>query len=84
MTSIMTFGRKDYPFTPSLEDIYKLLSPTQFYRLNRQYLVNFSAIKEVEHYFARKLLVKLNVPTEDKLIVGKDKATHFLNWMESR
>lgn len=84
MTSIMTFSKKEYPFAASLEDIYKLLSATQFYRINRQYLVNFNAIKEVEHYFARKLLVKLNVPSDEKLFVGKDKATHFLNWMEYR
>ncbi|WP_264537526.1 LytR/AlgR family response regulator transcription factor [Flavobacterium sp. N1736] len=84
MTSVVTFERKEYPLAPSLEDIYKLLSPTLFYRINRQYLVNFNAIKEVEHYFARKLLVKLSVSTDEKLFVGKDKATHFLNWMECR
>lgn len=84
MTSIMTFEKKEYPFASSLEDINKLLSPTLFYRINRQYLVNFNAIKEVEHYFARKLLVKLSVPTDDKLVVAKDKSTHFLNWMECR
>jgi DNA-binding LytR/AlgR family response regulator len=47
--------------------------------LNRQYLVNFNAVKEVEHYFARKLLVNSVIPTKDKLIVSKEKVTDFLH-----
>ncbi|WP_431241307.1 LytTR family transcriptional regulator DNA-binding domain-containing protein [Flavobacterium sp. P21] len=52
--------------------------------MNRQYLVNFSAIREAEHYFSRKLIIKLTIPTEEKLLVGKEKATAFLSWLENR
>lgn len=82
--AIMTFDKVEYPVTQSLDEVGKLLAPSQFFRLNRQYLVNFKAIKEVEHYFSRKLLVKLSIPTEEKLLVGKDKATLFLSWLENR
>lgn len=53
------------------------------FRINRQYLVNYSAVKEVEHYFARKLFVRLKVATPDKLLIGKDKAAAFLSWLEN-
>lgn len=82
--SIMTFDKTEYPLTLSLDEIGKLLAPVQFFRLNRQYLVSFKAIREVEHYFSRKLLVKLSIPTEEKLLVGKEKATAFLSWLENR
>jgi|SRR5882757_3552864 len=82
--TIMTFQSQEYSITQSLDQVQSLLSPKQFYRLNRQYLINFSAVKEVEHYFARKLLVKLVIPSRDKLLVGKEKATGFLDWLESR
>jgi DNA-binding LytR/AlgR family response regulator len=82
--SIMTFQGQEYPVVQSLDQIQGLLSPMQFYRLNRQYLINFSAIKEVEHYFARKLLVKLVVPSPEKLLIGKEKTTAFLSWLENR
>lgn len=82
--SIMSFDKVEYPITQSLDDVHKLLAPSQFFRINRQYLVNFKAIREVEHYFSRKLLVKLSIPTEEKLLVGKDKATPFLSWLENR
>lgn len=82
--TIMTFDKVEYQVTQSLDELHKLLAPSQFFRLNRQYLVNFSAIREAEHYFSRKLLVKLAIPTEEKLLVGKEKVTSFLSWLENR
>lgn len=81
---IMTFQQEEYPLMQSLDQVQAQLSARQFFRLNRQYLINFSAIKEVEHYFARKLLVKLVVPSPEKLLIGKEKTSGFLNWLESR
>ena len=83
-TTIMTFKGEPYPLTQSLETVQDQLSERQFYRLNRQYLVNFKAIKEVEHYSARKLFVKLVVSTPDELLIGKEKTTAFLEWMGER
>ena len=82
--TIVTFDQKEYGITQSLDEVHNLVSDKQFFRLNRQYLINFAAVKEVEHYFSRKLLVKLVIPTSEQLIVGKDKATIFLGWLEKR
>jgi DNA-binding LytR/AlgR family response regulator len=81
---IICFDRQEYSVNYSLEHIQHLLSDLQFFRLNRQYLINFSAVKEVEHYFARKLLVRLSIPFAHKLIVSKEKARSFLYWLENR
>lgn len=83
-TSIMCFDQQEYSLNQSLDQVISLLSPVQFFRLNRQYIVNFSAIKEVEHYFMRKLFVKLTIPTPEKLLINKEKAPVFLNWLENR
>ena len=81
---IMSFDKQEYFVNYSLEQIQQLVTESQFFRMNRQCLVNFNAVKEVEHYFARKLLVKLSIPVADKLIVSKEKATTFLRWLENR
>jgi len=81
---IVTFDKREYSVNYSLEQIQELLPGQQFFRLNRQYLVNFNTIKEVEHYFARKLLVIPTIPFADKLIVSKEKARTFLDWLENR
>jgi len=82
--AIMTFQQQEYSITQSMDQVQALLSPKQFFRLNRQYLISFSAVKEVEHYFARKLFVKLVVPSPDKLLIGKEKTSIFLSWLENR
>lgn len=84
LSTIVTFQGQEFTIDQSLDQLQASLSANQFYRLNRQYLVNFSAIKEVEHYFARKLFVKLAVPTPDKLLIGKEKTSGFLAWLENR
>jgi DNA-binding LytR/AlgR family response regulator len=81
---IMCFDKQEYFVNYSLEQIQNLLPQNQFYRLNRQYLINFNAVKEVEHYFARKLLVNPVIATKDKLIVSKEKVTEFLHWLDNR
>jgi len=82
--TIMTMKEEEYTLSQSLDTLQGQLSSLQFFRLNRQYLVNFSAIKEVEHYFDRKLFVKLVIATPEKLLIGKEKTTAFLNWLENR
>lgn len=81
---LMCFDGQEYFVNYSLEQIQNLLTDRQFFRLNRQYLINFSAVKEVEHYFARKLFVKLTIPVPDKLLISKEKSCCFLQWLEER
>jgi two-component system response regulator LytT len=84
MPMIMTYDQQEYPASQALDDIHSQLPPNQFYRVTRQYLVNYEAVKEVEHYFGRKLFVKLTIPSPDKLLIGKDKTSQFLLWLETR
>lgn len=84
-SSIITcFDKQEYFVNYSLEQVQNLLPERQFFRLNRQYLINFHAVREVEHYFARKLLVNPSIPAKDKLIVSKEKVTEFLQWLDNR
>ena len=83
-TMIVCFDKQEYFLGHSLEQVQDLLPEEQFYRLNRQYLINFNAVREVEHYFSRKLLVNPVIPTKEKLIVSKDKASEFLYWLDNR
>jgi two-component system response regulator LytT len=83
-TTIVCFDKQEYPLAQSLDHVHSLLAAHQFFRLNRQYLINFSAIKETERYYTRKLFVRLVVPTPDTLLVNKEKMSDFLSWLENR
>jgi two-component system response regulator LytT len=83
-SNIVCFDQQEYSVSYSLDQIQQLVSNHQFFRLNRQYLVNFNAVKEAEHYFARKLLVRLSIAVSEKLLVSKEKVKGFLRWLENR
>jgi two-component system, LytTR family, response regulator LytT len=83
-SAIMCFNQQEYFVDYSLDQAQELLSRKQFFRLNRQYLINFNAIKEVEHYFSRKLLVNAVIPMKEKLVIPREKASEFLNWLDNR
>jgi len=83
-TIIMCFDGQEFSLNQPLDQVAGSISQKQFFRVNRQYLVNFSAIKEIEHYFMRKLYVKLVVETPDQLLINKEKSPSFLAWMENR
>ena len=81
---ILCFDKQEYFVNYSLDQVQNLLPEKQFFRLNRQYLINFNAVKEVEHYFARKLLVNPVLPMKERLIISKEKVTEFLRWLDNR
>lgn len=83
-TRIVCFDEQEYFVNYSLDQVQQLLPEWQFFRLNRQCLINFAAIKEVEHYFARKLLVKPTIAGIENLTVSKEKASGFLYWLGNR
>lgn len=82
--NLVTDDKKAFNLIESLDQIHRMVGKHYFYRINRQYLVAFKSITEVQHYFDRKLVVRLNIETDEKLIVGRERASEFLEWLGDR
>lgn len=82
IVNIATLNNQKYYLSTTLDDIEQMLDPTVFYRANRQFLLNRSAITNAERFFARKLVAKLVIDTPETIIVSKAKASEFLHWLE--
>lgn len=65
----------------SLTDLEKEIDPAVFYRANRKYLVNISAIKKIKSYPKSKLLLEVEPPIEEELIISQENVSDFKNWM---
>jgi DNA-binding LytR/AlgR family response regulator len=68
----------------TLEQLQMELDPALFYRVNRQYIVSFRYIKEIEQLSGRKIGILLSVPYDEPIVVSKDAASGFKAWMEER
>jgi len=66
----------------SLTALMTLLPADLFYKINRQYILQKGAIKEVLPSYLRNLEIKLTVPVKHKLTINKNKRTDFLNWLK--
>jgi len=72
---------KTFLMEDNLEKLNECLDPKQFYRVNRQFLVNRKAIQYVEFYFNGRLLLKTTPVSEESILISKAKATEFKSWM---
>ncbi|MFN4313990.1 MAG: LytR/AlgR family response regulator transcription factor [Chitinophagaceae bacterium] len=83
-SELILLDGSSYQHSFTLEYLCSILDPLQFYRVNRQYLVAYSAIQEIEHYEDRKLLLWLKKPCAERILISKAKAPDFLKWIEGR
>lgn len=81
VTHLYTFSQKIYYINKSL-DVIQQICGNDFYRANRQYIVNRSAIKEINQTLSRKVSVELTVPFQESITVSKEKMSDFLDWLK--
>jgi two-component system, LytTR family, response regulator LytT len=66
----------------SLDELEGLLDPASFYRVNRQFIINFNAIAKVYQYFNYKLKIELNPSIDKEIIISKANVSEFKNWLD--
>lgn len=82
VTTIHTLSEQDFSVTYTIDQFESMLNPQLFFRANRQFIVNRNAIEDLEHYFNRRLLLKLHCNTPTKIIVSRLKVNDFMLWLE--
>ncbi len=79
---LYNFKGEKHPVFKTLDEIETAVSQQQFFRINRQMIVNRKAIKDIENYLNQRIVVHLTMPTPDKAIIPRPKVSPFLNWIE--
>lgn len=65
----------------TLDNLEKMLDPVHFFRLNRQYIAHISSIDTIHNYFNGKLKLFLKNKTKEEVIISRDKAPLFKEWL---
>lgn len=78
----ITFDNQKHAIFKPISEIESEIDPEQFYRINRQTLLNRLAIREIHPYFNRKVVVKTNLKFDEQLIVSRLKVSDFMGWIE--
>ena len=81
MVKAVTFAGRTYYLDQTLDELMLQLSPVDFFRANRQYIIARKAVKNMAVWFGGKLAVNLSVQTPERIIVSKLKAGEIKRWM---
>ncbi|MBC7872699.1 MAG: LytTR family transcriptional regulator [Ferruginibacter sp.] len=80
-TTLKTFQAETWLLNHSLDELMKLLEESQFFRVNRQFIINLKAC----HYFTNeengKLEVHLLPAYENEVIISQKRAPAFKEWL---
>ena len=67
----------------TLDDVEEVLNPDQFYRANRQYIINIDAIQTVKPMENSKLSIRLKEPNHKfEIDMSREKAPVFKKWVD--
>jgi DNA-binding LytR/AlgR family response regulator len=66
----------------TLEGLEDLLDPAIFFRVNRTFIININAIKDVLVYANSRLKVSLDLDFDKEIIVSREKVSDFKEWFD--
>lgn len=78
-----TINGRNHIMDFNLDELAQQLDLEKFYRVNRQFIIHFPAIKKVHKYHKGKLLVEMNQSSDESITVSSEKATDFKEWLGS-
>lgn len=79
-TSLVTLEGKQYVIDDSLNQLEPMLSPKDFFRVNRSHIIHYQAIQDMLSYSSSR--IKINLKALDKpVIVSRDRVKAFKTWI---
>jgi len=78
---LVTKDQKKYIIDYTLDELEGMVEPKAFFRLNRQYLSKIDAIESISSYFNGKLKIQLNPNVVDEVLVSRERASEFKQWL---
>lgn len=66
----------------SLDQIEQMVTPDNFFRINRKYIVTLSAIKEIIAFTNSRLKIDLQFCDDKEVIVSRERVNLFKSWID--
>lgn len=82
-TFILTKEGRKYIVDYSLEYLETILSPKQFYRINRKFIISIDACKNIVSYTNSRLIIKIDALKDEEIIVSRERVQDFKKWLDS-
>lgn len=81
MTFARTFQGQKLPMDNNLDSLEGLLAKEQFFRINRQYIINLDAILDMKIYTKGRVMVNIKPDMGEAQIVSSERSADFKLWL---
>lgn len=81
ITTAITNSGNPHIIDMTLEKLEEELDPQYFFRANRQFILHIEAIQRIETWFNGKLVVKTKPEAKEKIVISREKARSFKEWI---
>ncbi len=79
-----TSANQRVPLDYSLDQMEQVLDKHQFFRINRQFIIQIDAIKKITTYYNSRLILQLAPDVDTDVIISRERVTEFKNWLEGK
>lgn len=66
----------------TLDELERVVNPSYFFRINRQYILNIEVIQKVHPHFNGRLKIDFLHSPDDAIYISSRRATPFKEWMD--
>ncbi|AMM51123.1 hypothetical protein TH61_07920 [Rufibacter sp. DG15C] len=81
-TFLQTTDNRRFALDYTMDQLEQLVNPQQFFRVNRGYLVQLPAIKDIIHYTNSRLKLVLRQHTQEEVLVSRERVSTFRAWLD--
>ena len=78
---LCTKGNNNYPVDYSLDKLDNIINPKDFFRINRQFIVNISSIEKMYSLSKSRIKIELNPKPDTEIIVSYSRVSDFKKWL---
>ena len=76
-----TWNRMKYVVDYTMDELEGMLDEQQFFRANRGFILSIRTVRQIHPYFNGKLKLELEPDPQQEVLVSRDKANSFKEWM---
>ena len=81
-TFLKTQSGRSYSLEFSLDKLEELLSPINFFRINRQYIIYFGSLHKISRLSKSRIKLILNPVSSDEVLISTSRTPDFRAWLD--
>ena len=82
ITLLVSKDKKRYAIDYTLDQLEDLITPTEFFRMNRKVIISINAVQKVSAYFNSRYKINSELLSDEASIVSRERVTYFKAWLD--